>query len=224
MFCRAPEKAQTHLSRGLILTPEGISGRVPLVFPWVCPPSHKYLVEQGLGPAECQTTKLHVVYVFLLWLCGAGPAARHLPLPGAAFAGSAVLSFAFIRDLEGEAECFVLGRRKCFVQPKRTIFFFFFFFFHFIGKSWSNAISILPRPILGGRWGSGRLEWNAAFQLLLLLCAPLPGAVAHLCPVWCSAVPAASAAQCPLCPPRPSPPPRCAGDAPSGCGQRFLLL
>lgn len=42
------------------------------------------------------------------------------------FPKSTVLSSAFVRDLEGKAACFVSGRRKCFVQPGRRIFFFFF--------------------------------------------------------------------------------------------------
>lgn len=54
-----------------------------------------------------------------------------------------------------------------------------------------------------------------------MVCAPLSGAVARLCPVWCSVVPEANAVRCPLCPPSPSQCPRCVGDTPSGCGQSF---
>lgn len=61
MLSMLREGTNPPLKRGLILT---FFRKVSLVFSWVCPQSHKYLVEQGPGPAECLTTKLQAVYLF----------------------------------------------------------------------------------------------------------------------------------------------------------------
>lgn len=153
--------------------PEGISGRVSLVFSWVCSPSHKYFVEQGLGPAECLTMKLRAVYLFSF--SGSMELAKQCGIScSPALLLQAILSFAFIGDLEGEAECFVSGRKKCFVQPKRKIF--FFFFFRFIGKTWSHAISILPKPILGREMGERKADVKCCLSAVTPgLCSPPQG-------------------------------------------------
>lgn len=47
---------------------------------------------------------------------------------------------------------------------------FFLLFFHYFGKTWSTVISILPKSILGGRWGCRGLQWDAAVQPAVLAC------------------------------------------------------
>lgn len=134
--------------------PEHISGRVSLALSWVCPQSHKYLVGWGLGPVDCLTTKLQSVCLFSFsGSHGAGRAVWHLPLPCAVV--QAALSFLLLLSetwKEKQSTLFWVEGNVLF-NPKGR----FSFFSISLEKTWSNAISILPKPILGGRWGSRRL-------------------------------------------------------------------
>lgn len=143
----------------------------------------------------------------------------HSPVPLLQAAPSFLLLLSETWKEKQSALCWVEG--NVLFNQKGRFFFFFFFFFYFTGKTWSNAISILPRPILGGSGGAE--GWCGMLPFCRRSCSVPPSPGLWLTSAWFG-VPAASPAQCPLCPPSPSPPPCCVGDAPSGCGQRFLLL
>lgn len=167
------------------------------MFSWVCPQSHKFLVEQGLGPVKCLTAKPQAACLFSFsGFHGVAQAVQHPLLLCTVAAGSTVLSFAFVGSTVLSFP-FVLEKSR---------------------MKWSASF---------WTEGNGSFNPKGRFLLFISVSleksAPLPR-LWLVSVVWCSAVPAVNVLFCPLCPPGPSRCPHCAGDAPSGCGQSFCVF
>lgn len=114
--------------------------------------------------------------VFLLWLLWSHLSSAASPAPLHCFAGSVVLSYAFVRDLEEAAEYFVLGRRKCFVQLKRKIFLILFFFPCFIGKNLQQCNFNFAKTHFGREVGEQKTDMKCCLLAVAHgLCSPLRG-------------------------------------------------
>lgn len=108
----------------------------------------------------------------------------HSPVPLLQAAPSFLLLLSETWKEKQSALCWVEG--NVLFNQKGRFFFFFLLLFLFHWKNLEQCNFNFAKTHFGREWGSGRLVWNAAFLPSLLLCAPLPGAVAHLCLVWCT--------------------------------------
>lgn len=101
---------------------------------------------------------------------------QHLPPPCTALQAALSFLMLFIRDLEEAAEYFVLGRRKCFVQPKRKIFFLLLFFPCFIGKNLQQCNFNFAKTHFGREVREQKTDMKCCLLAVAHgLCSPLRG-------------------------------------------------